>query len=319
MGRLIDGRWTTEGYRSDEKGRFIRDDAQFRDWVRADRSTRSPAEAGRYHLYVSLACPWASRGILMRRLKKLEAAVTISIVDPFMGEQGWTFSGAPGAIPDTVNGARHLHEIYSKARPDYSGRVTVPVLWDKQTATIVNNESREVLRMLDLEFDAFGDRSVNLCPASLREDIDRTIDDLYAPINNGVYRAGFAETQSAYEEAVTELFAALDAREQRLAKQRYLCGQTLTEADVCLFTTLVRFDVVYHYHFKCNLKKIGDYENLSAYLRDLYQTPGVRETVNFDHIKQHYYRSHDMLNPRRIVPLGPSVELDAPHDRASLG
>jgi putative glutathione S-transferase len=315
MGRMVDGTWTTEWYTPDEEGRFVRGETRFRDRVTADGSSPFRPEAGRYHLYVSLACPWAHRTLIMRRWKNLESAITLSVVDPFMGDDGWTFSDAPGAIPDSVNGATRLWEIYKKARADYTGRVTVPVLWDKPTGTIVNNESREILRMLDLEFAAAGAAPVSHCPEALRPEIDRTIEAIYHPINNGVYRAGFATTQRAYDEAVAELFAALDEWDGVLAGRRYLCGDTLTEADVCMFTTLVRFDAVYHGHFKCNLRRIADYPHLSGYLRDLYQTPGVAETVNFDHIKQHYYRSHGQINPTRIVPRGPIQDLWAPHGR----
>ncbi|MFT3767444.1 MAG: glutathione S-transferase family protein [Minicystis sp.] len=318
MGRLVEGRWTTEWYKPDAAGRFVRESASFRDRITADGSSGFPAEAGRYHLYVSLACPWAHRTLIVRALRKLDDAISISVVDPFMAEHGWTFSDAPGAIRDAVNGADHLHQIYVKARPDYTGRVTVPVLWDKQRGTIVNNESREIIRMLDTEMGALGDPAVNLCPAPLREEIDRTIDAIYTPVNNGVYRAGFATTQKAYDDAVVELFAALDHWEGVLSQRRYLCGDTLTEADVCLFTTLLRFDPVYHGHFKCNLRRIADYPSLWGFVRDVYQTPGVAGTCNLDHIKQHYYRSHETINPTRIVPRGPILDLDAPHDRARL-
>jgi putative glutathione S-transferase len=231
-----------------------------------------------------------------------------------MGDDGWWFPE-----PEPVTGAKLLREIYLSAKPDYTGRVTVPVLWDKQTSTIVNNESREVLRMLDCEFDAFGDASFTLCPESLRAAIDQEIDALYDPVNNGVYRAGFATTQKAYDEAVTELFAALDRYESRLSGQRYLFGSALTEADICLFTTLLRFEPVYHYHFKCNLKRLRDYPALWGFVRDVYQLPGVAETVSIDHIKQHYFRSHERLNPSRIVPRGPLFDLDERHDRAAIG
>jgi putative glutathione S-transferase len=318
MGRLVEGRWTTEWYKPDAAGRFVRESASFRDRLTADGSSGFPAEAGRYHLYVSLACPWAHRTLLVRALKGLTEAITVSVVDPFMAEHGWTFSTGPGCVPDTVNGAAYLHEIYTRARPDYTGRVTVPVLWDKRRGVIVNNESREIIRMLDTEMDAVGDPSVSLCPPALRAEIDGVLDAIYAPINNGVYRAGFAATQAAYDEAVVEVFAALDHWDAVLAGRRYLCGATLTEADVCLFTTLVRFDAVYHGHFKCNLRRVADYPNLGGYVRDVYQTPGVAGTVDQGHIKQHYYRSHEGINPTRIVPRGPILDLDAPHDRARL-
>ena len=318
MGMLVEGKWTDTWYENDSKGCFIRPESRFRHQVTADGSSGFRAEARRYHLYVSLACPWAHRTLIMRTLKKLEQAISLSIVDPFMGKDGWFFSNGPACIPDTVNNARFLHEIYSKAGNDYSGRVTVPVLWDKQTQTVVNNESGEIMRMLDLEFNALGDAAANFCPEPLRDEIDRVCDDIYSSINNGVYRAGFATTQEAYENAVTELFAALDKQESVLSRQRYLCGDVITEADWRLFTTLIRFDPVYVGHFKCNLRRIADYPNLRNYLRELYQFPGVAGTCNFDHIKRHYYKSHDMINPTGIVPKGPILDLDSPHDRERL-
>jgi glutathionyl-hydroquinone reductase len=319
MGRLQHGKWTTEWYHADDEGRFQREQSVFRDFVRADGSSRFPAQAGRYHLYASLACPWASRALLMRRLKGLEGAISTSIVHPHMGEQGWEFRDAPGSSPDTVNGSRYLYEVYVKARPDYSGRVVVPVLWDKQTSTIVSNESRDVLRMFDCEFDAVAERKTSYCPASLRAAVDREIDELYAPVNNGVYSAGFSVSQKAYDEAVTRLFAALDRYEQRLERQRYLLGGVLTEADICLFTTLFRFDAVYHYHFKCNLRRLRDYPNLWGFVRDLYQRPEIGSVCDLWQIKQHYYTSHPMINPTAIVPLGPDIDFAEPHDRARLG
>ncbi len=319
MGKLVDGRWTQEGYRADEKGGFLREETTFRARVTADGSSGFPAAAGRYHLYVSLACPWAHRTLIVRKLKGLEEAVSVSVGDPYMGENGWFFSDAPGATRDQVNGADFLWQVYVKARPDMTGRVTVPVLWDRERRTIVNNESREIVRMLDTEFDAFAKNRVTLRPPGLEEAIDRAIDEMYQPVNNGVYRAGFALTQTAHEEAVQELFAALDRYEELLSRQRYLCGEWLTEADVCLFTTLYRFDPVYYLHFKCNVRRIADYPVLSAYLRDVYQTPGVAESCNLDHVKQHYYRSHPFLNPRGIVPLGPELDLASPHGRERFG
>jgi putative glutathione S-transferase len=315
MGRLAAGKWTNEWYEPDAKGRFVRGETAFRDRVTSDGSSPFPAEAGRYHLYVSYACPWAHRTLIARALKRLDGAISVSIVDAFMGDDGWTLS--EGA--DSVNGARLLWQVYVKARSDYTGRVTVPILWDKRSNTIVNNESREILRMFATQFDAFGDARVSLSPASLRPEIDRTIESIYAPINNGVYRAGFATTQGAYDEAVTELFEALDRYEKLLGERRFLCGPTMTEADICLFTTLLRFDPVYYGHFKCNLRRIVDYPNLWGFVRDIYQTPGVRETCRLDHIKEHYYRSHPTINPTRIVPKGPIIDYDAPHDRARFG
>jgi putative glutathione S-transferase len=319
MGRLVEGKWTTEWYAPDQAGRFMRDETVFHDRVLAGGSSRFVAAKGRYHLYVSYACPWAHRTLLCRAIKGLDEAITISVVDPFMGDDGWTFSDRAECIPDTVNGARFLRDVYVLAKPDYTGRVTVPVLWDKQERTIVNNESREVLTMLDCEFDAFATRKVSLRPAELSEQIDRTIDELYKPVNNGVYRAGFATKQGAYQEAFDELFSALDRWEAVLSKQRYLCGDRLTEADVCFFTTLLRFDPVYFGHFKCNLRRIADYPGLSGYVRDIYQSPRVAETCRLDHIKEHYYRSHGNINPTRIVPKGPELHLDAPHGRERLG
>ncbi len=316
MGRLVDGKWSTAWYTPDAEGRFVRGETFFRDRVSTDGATRFAAEAGRYHLYVSYACPWAHRTLILRARKRLEDAVSISVVDPFMGPDGWAFSEGPGCTPDTVNGASFLRDVYLAARPDYTGRVTVPVLWDKKEGTIVNNESREIVRMLDTAFDAFGDAEVTLWPEPLRARIDEVISAIYTPINNGVYRAGFATTQAAYDEAVTELFAALDGWEEVLSRQRFLCGARLTEADVCMFTTLLRFDAVYYGHFKCNLRRIVDYPNLSGFVRDVYQTPGVAPTCRLDHIKEHYYRSHEGINPTRIVPKGPLLDFDAPHDRA---
>lgn len=319
MGMLLRGEWSTKWYEPGKDGAFERPETVFRDRVSADGSTDFPAEAGRYHLYVAWACPWAHRTILMRRLQGLDAAIGMSVVDAFMADDGWTFGEDPDGIPDTVNGARFLREIYVLADPQYTGRVTVPVLWDTVRRTIVSNESREILRMLDHAFNHLAATPVDLCPAPLRALVDGTIDEIYAPINNGVYRSGFATTQAAYEVAVRDLFAALDHWDSVLAGQRYLCGEVLTEADLCMFTTLVRFDAVYHGHFKCNLRRIADYPNLSHYLRDLYQRPGVAETVKFDPIKQHYYRSHPQINPTRIVPLGPDQDLAAPHDRDRFG
>jgi glutathionyl-hydroquinone reductase len=317
MGVLVDGVWRTDWYDTKRTGgRFLREATKFRDRVTADGSSGFPAEAGRYHLYVSLACPWASRTLVFRKLKKLEEAISVSIVDPEMGDDGWVFSTGPGCIPDTVNGFTYLHQVYTAAKPDYTGRVTVPVLWDKTRRTIVNNESADVIRMLNSELDACGDPSVDFYPRELRAEIDAVNARVYENVNNGVYRSGFATSQDAYEEAWHALFDALDALEERLARQRYLCGERVTEADWRLFTTLVRFDAVYYSHFKCNRQRLVDYPNLWGYTRDLYQLPGVAETVNLDHIKRHYYRSHVTINPTRIVPLGPQIDFTVPHDRA---
>ena len=298
-------------------GEFVRDESVFRDWVGADGSSGFKAEAGRYHLYVSLACPWAHRTVIFRKLKGLENAISLSIVDPFMDVNGWAFTDRPGCIPDAVNGASFLYEIYLKGRPGYCGRVTVPVLWDKTLKTIVNNESSEIIRMLNREFDAFAEKSLpDMVPAELRPEIDRWNELIYRTVNNGVYRAGFATAQDKYEKAVGELFATLDVLERHLAKSRYLCGDRVTEADWRLFTTLARFDPVYHYHFKCNIRRLRDYPNLWAYARELYQVPGVAATVDFRHIKEHYYRSQKEVNPSRAVPVGPSVDFNEPHGRS---
>ncbi|MFP4415343.1 glutathione S-transferase family protein [Coleofasciculus sp.] len=307
-GMLVNGQWTKEPYQQDPEGRFKRNPTKFRNWVSADGSTGFKAESGRYHLYVSLACPWAHRTLIMRKLKGLEEAISLSIVDPFMDEEGWEFSDAPGCIPDTVHGSRYLREVYLKADQNCTGRVTVPVLWDKQKNTIANNESREIIRMFDREFEAIAKSQVSFYPDPLQDEIDRAIDRIYQPINNGVYRAGFATTQTAYDEAVTELFEALDYWEGVLSQQAYLCGDRITEADWCMFTTLFRFDPVYYVHFKCNLRRISDYPYLGNYLKDLYQQPGVSDTCNLDQIKQHYYKSHPHINPTRIVPKGPVID-----------
>ena len=319
MGLLVEGDWRDQWYDTkSEGGRFVRKPSSFRGWVRADGSTPFAPEANRYHLYVALACPWAHRTLIFRKLKRLEGVISLSIVDPIMAENGWTFGTGEGCIADTVNGARHLHEVYSGADPHYTGRVTVPVLWDRATGTIVNNESAEIIRMLNSEFNELGDAAVDFYPEALHAEIDAVNDFVYPNVNNGVYRCGFATTQDAYEEAVHALFEALSELEERLGRQRYLVGSRLTEADWRLFTTLVRFDAVYVGHFKCNLRRIADFPNLSGYLRELYQVPGVAETVNFEHIKRHYYGSHAAIKPTAIVPLGPELDLAAPHDRDHL-
>jgi putative glutathione S-transferase len=319
LGRLVDGEWKDEWYDTAETGgRFVRKESAFRDRVAADGSTRFAPEAGRYHLYVSYACPWAHRTLIVRALKKLEGVVSVSVVHPLMAENGWSFENPDamaGVSGDPVNGCRFLHQIYTKADPGYSGRVTVPVLWDRELGTIVNNESAEIIRMLNREFDALGDPSLDLYPEALRSRIDEVNDFVYPNVNNGVYRCGFATTQEAYEEAFRDLFSALDRLEERLGGSRYLVGSRITEADWRLFTTLVRFDAVYVGHFKCNLRRIADHPHLSGYLRELYQVPGVAETVNFEHIKRHYYQSHATINPTGVVPVGPELDLDAPHGR----
>lgn len=296
-------------------GEFIRAESQFRDTVTADGASGYPAAAGRYHLYVSLACPWAHRTLIFRKLKQLEDAISVSIVDPVITEGGWAFRDG---LDDAVNGFGFLRQVYTHARPDYSGRVTVPVLWDKQTQRIVNNESSEILRMLGSEFNAFTPVKTDFYPAARRQEIDTVNAFVYERINNGVYKAGFAGSQRVYESAVTRLFAALAEVEARLGRSRYLVGGTLTEADWRLFTTLIRFDAVYVTHFKCNLRRIEDYPNLSNYLRDLYQAPGVAETVDFDHIKRHYFMSHRHLNPSGLVPKGPILDYRTPHNRERL-
>jgi putative glutathione S-transferase len=317
MGRLVEGRWTTEWYEPDAEGRFVRPPTQFSGRVTADGSSDFPAEAGRYHLYVSLACPWAHRTLIVRARKRLEGAISVSVVNPFMGDDGWTFAeDHPGVVPDVVTGARLLREVYLHARPDYTGRVTVPVLWDKRRGTIVSNDSLAIIRMLDRAFDAFGDPDVRFFPDGPEgEDVEAMIAANYDSINNGVYRAGFATTQRAYEEVIGPLFARLDALDARLAQQRYLLGDRITAADWTLFTTLFRFDAVYYSHFKCNVRRIVDYPNLWPYVRDLYAEPGVAATCSLDHVKQHYYRSHPQINPTRIVPVGPMLDFAAPHGR----
>jgi glutathionyl-hydroquinone reductase len=317
LGILKEGKWVSQREQEDSQGKFIRPSTTFRNQITADGSSGFKAEPGRYHLYISWACPWANRTAIFLELKGLQDAIGLSVVAPEMRDNGWEFSNEPGCIPDTINGTQYLWQLYLKADQNYTGRVTVPVLWDTQTGTIVNNESREIIRMLDTEFDAFAQHDVNFYPEDLQKTIDETIDAIYQPINNGVYRAGFATTQSAYDDAVTELFDALDYWETVLGKQRYLCGAQITEADWCMFTTLFRFDAVYYVHFKCNLHRITEFHNLWNYLKDLYQQPGVRNTCNLDHIKRHYYKSHPKVNPTRIVPKGPIIDFDSPHDRAS--
>lgn len=325
MGLLIDGEWRDRWYDTKKSGgRFVRQASAFRNWVTPDGSPGPTgkggfkAEVGRYHLYVSLACPWAHRTLIFRALKGLEDIISVSVVNPLMMEQGWNFDPGEGVVPDDVNGARHLYEIYTKADPNYTGRVTVPVLWDKQTGTIVNNESAEIIRMFNSAFDAVGATGPDFYPAASRDDIDWVNDYVYDRINNGVYKTGFATTQKAYDEAVQSLFEALDGLEARLSRQRYLTGHRITEADWRLFTTLVRFDAVYVGHFKCNLKRLVDYPNLSAWTRELYRIPGIAETVNLEHIKDHYYRSHRTINPAGIVPGGPEIDFAEPHGRDRL-
>lgn len=322
MGLLVDGVWHDQWYDTSQSGgRFQRAPSRFRNWIAADGSPGLSgtggfaAEPGRYHLYVSLACPWAHRTLIFRKLKKLEDVISVSVVSWYMGSSGWTFDTATGSSGDRVNGESRLADVYLIADPHYSGRVTVPILWDKTKRTIVNNESAEIIRMLNTAFDAYTDARVDFYPVTLRAEIDRVNEYVYTNVNNGVYRTGFATTQEAYEEAFATLFNALDEIERRLSAQRYLVGAQVTEADWRLFTTLIRFDAVYVGHFKCNLRRIADYPNLSNYLRDLYQTPGVAETVDLGHCKRHYYVSHATINPTGIVPLGPQLDFSAPHDR----
>ncbi|MGP4716545.1 glutathione S-transferase family protein [Psychrobacter sp. T6-6] len=325
MGLLVDGKWQDKWYDTEGSGgRFEREDSGFRSWVTVDGSAGPTgvggfkAETDRYHLYVSLACPWAHRTLIYRKLKGLEDIIPISVVHPYMGENGWTFAEGKGVIADPVINADYAYELYTKAKSDYTGRVTVPILWDKKTNTIVSNESSEIIRMFNSAFDDVGALAGDFVPAELLQEIDDINAFVYTAINNGVYKAGFSTTQEAYEEAVNELFSALETLETRLAQQRYLIGDTITEADWRLFTTLVRFDAVYVGHFKCNLHRIVDYPNLWGYLRELYQVPGIAETVNMEHIKQHYYTSHANINPTRIIPAGPVIDFTAAHNRESL-
>ncbi|MFB6097164.1 MAG: glutathione S-transferase family protein [Haloferacaceae archaeon] len=325
MNMLVDGDWRTDTYETtNEAGEFERQTTTFRDWIGGEQVSEGgdpdpdaefPVEAGRYHVYICRACPWAHRVAMTRALKGLEDAVSLSLVQPERYDEGWEFSAEQ---PDPLYGADYLREIYTRADEDYTGRVTVPVLWDTETETVVNNESEEIMRMLDVAFDDLAERDVDLYPPELRDDVDRLIDDIYGPINNGVYRAGFAESQDAYEAAVDDLFDALDHWEEVLGTQRFLAGDRLTEADVAMFATLVRFDDVYHTHFKCNRRAIHEYPNLWNYTKELYQLPGVARTVNMDHIRRHYYASHGDINPKRLVAVGPDLDFDAEHDRDRL-
>jgi putative glutathione S-transferase len=324
MGMLVDGVWKDVWYDTKStQGHFKRTVTSFRNWLTADGSAGPTgaggfkAEAGRYHLYVSLACPWAHRTLIFRKLKKLEDLISVSVVHPLMLEHGWTFEQDDAATGDQLMRLDYLWQVYVKADHAYSGRVTVPVLWDKQQNTIVSNESAEIIRMFNSAFNAITGDDQDFYPQALRSDIDALNSRIYDTVNNGVYKAGFATTQEAYEEALGPLFESLDMLEERLSKQRYLLGDQLTEADWRLFTTLVRFDAVYVGHFKCNLRRIVDYPALSAYLRDLYQVPGVVETVNIDHIKRHYYGSHKTINPTGVIPVGPVLDFDAPHHRGA--
>jgi len=326
MGLLVEGKWQDQWYDTEATGgRFQRDLSRFRSWVTVDGSAGPSgsdgfkAEPNRYHLYVSLACPWAHRTLIFRKLKGLEDMISVSAVHPLMHENGWTFQDGPGVIADPIFNADYMYQIYTAAQSDYTGRVTVPVLWDKKKNTIVSNESSEIIRMFNSAFDEVGaNKDVNFLPEDLRGEIDELNDFIYPNINNGVYKSGFATTQEAYDEAVIDLFKALDTIEARLENNRYLTGDSITEADWRLFTTLIRFDPVYVGHFKCNIRRIVDYPNLWGYTRDLYQVPGVAETVNMDHIKSHYYGSHDTINPTLIVPRGPDIDFMSAHGREKL-
>lgn len=302
-----------------KEGKFVRQEYTIRDRITADGSSGFRAEPGRYHLYVSLACPWAHRAIIARRLLGLESVISMSVVDPIRDERGWAFRDGPGYSSDPVNGFSFLSEAYLKTDPNYTGRYTVPCLWDRTTERLVTNNYPDITIDFETEFTAYSDPAVVLYPESLRAEIDAVNAVVYEDVNNGVYKCGFAATQAAYDEAFGALFARLDWLEDRLARQRFLVGGRITEADIRLFTTLARFDAVYHGHFKCNLRRLVDYPNLWSYARDLYQRPGFGDTVNFDHIKRHYYMTHDQLNPTHIVPLGPAVDWNAPHGRQRFG
>lgn len=323
MGHLVDGQWHDEWYDTAKTGgKFVRDTAKFRNWITADGSAGPSgdggfkAQSGRYHLYVSLACPWAHRTLIFRALKGLTDHIGVSVVHPDMLNEGWELrADYPGATGDTLYGLPFARDLYTRADPTISGRVTVPILWDRTNETIVSNESSEIIRMFNAAFDSITGNSDDYWPEDLRDAIDPVNARIYDTLNNGVYKAGFATSQSAYDAAIGPLFDTLDWLEDRLSQNRYLMGDRLTEADWRLFTTLIRFDTVYHTHFKCNRARIVDYSDLWGYLRELYQWPGVADTVNFDHITRHYYYSHDTINPHRIIPTGPVLDLDAPHNR----
>ncbi|NET48086.1 MAG: glutathione S-transferase family protein [Merismopedia sp. SIO2A8] len=325
MGLLVDGMWQDQWYdTASTGGKFVRKASQFRNWLTPDGSPGPSgkggfkAEGDRYHLYVSYACPWAHRTLIFRQLKGLESLIPVSVVHWLMAEQGWTFDPGEGVVPDPIFKADYLHQVYTQADAQYTGRVTVPVLWDKQTQTIVNNESSEIIRMFNSAFDGIGAQPGDYYPEDLREEINLINDRIYDTVNNGVYKSGFATTQAAYEEAVKPLFDTLDFLDARLSTSRYLMGDRLTEADWRLFTTLARFDPVYVGHFKCNIRRIVDYPNLWGYVRELYQMPGIAKTVNFLHIKHHYYQSHTTINPTRVVPIGPEIDWMEPHQRDML-
>jgi len=315
---LLDGTWYSENeFPSDAEGRFVRASSLFRGSISAASDAEHPVAEGRYHLYVSWACPWAHRVLIGRELLGLQSMFSVCAAHAHMGEGGWIFRPGVAEVPDEINGVDQLWKIYVRSDPKCNGRATVPVLWDREAKVIVNNESREILRMMTTEFAAHHrEGAPQLCPPELRQRVDETIDAIYEPINNGVYRSGFARSQSAYEGAVRELFAALDRWEGVLSEQRWLCGDRFTEADICLFTTLLRFDSVYVTHFKCNLRRLVEYPNLWGFTREIYQMPGVASTVHLDHIKRHYFGSHESVNPTGIVPIGPELDFMAPHDRA---
>ena len=326
MGLLIEGVWHDHWYDTKATdGVFVRSESQFRNWITTDGSagpTGAPgfkAERGRYHLYISHACPWANRVMIFRGIKGLTEMIDVSVVNWVMREQGWSFQPGPGVIADPVCQADYLHQIYCHGNADYSGRVTVPLLWDRERKTIVSNESSEIIRMLNGAFDALGALPGDYYPEPLRAEIDEINQRVYHTVNNGVYKAGFATTQTAYETAVVALFDSLDWLEEKLSRRRYLVGSQITEADWRLFSTLIRFDAVYVGHFKCNLRRLADYPNLWGYTRELYQYPGVAETIHMDHIKGHYYQSHDTLNPQFVIPMGPLIDLNAPHGRDAAG
>lgn len=325
MGLLVDGVWHDTWYNTESNaGKFKREEAKLRNWITPNGEPGPSGKGGfaaepdRYHLYVCLACPWAHRTLIFRRLKNLSDIIDVSVVSPLMLEHGWTYNKDEGSTGDKLYQSRYHYEIYLRHDPKYSGRVTVPLLWDKKNEEIVSNESSEIIRMFNSAFDHLTGNTLDFYPEELRSEIDAINQLVYDNINNGVYKAGFATTQEAYEEAYHALFDALDQVEARLSRQRYLCGKTLTEADWRLFTTLIRFDAVYHGHFKCNRQRLEDFPHLSNYLRELYQYPGVAETVDFEHIKKHYYYSHDMINPTRVVPLGPEIDYMRPHNRQTI-
>lgn len=319
MGLLVEGKWQDQWYDTKSSGgKFERQASQFRHDISNSDDAKFKPESGRYHLYVSLACPWAHRALILRKLKGLESHIDVSVVAPDMLGNGWEFANFPDATGDKLFGFEYMHQVYTKAQPDVTTRVTVPVLWDKQTHSIVNNESAEIVRIFNRQFDSLTGNTVDYYPDHLQTEIDEVNERVYHNVNNGVYKAGFATNQLAYEEAIIPLFETLDWLDERLAKQRYLLGTQITEADWRLFTTLVRFDAVYVGHFKCNIRRIADYQHLSAYLRELYQQPGVAETINMVHIKRHYYFSHTMINPTQVIPAGPALDLELPHGREHL-